>query len=353
LIKLQNSNKTPTEEFFAQEYLKNEKIQIALRLIFIAVAVTSIYYYKEHLTYSFSYLTIAPIIVFVYNIFYLFVVKYFPYTLQKQRIAFSVLMDICMTVYVMYLVDSLAAYYAGALLWFSVAYGMRYTKAIAYTAYVTVIFSWLVLINTSSFWMQNSAFAIGWLLAYIVLPLYYFRLVDKLREHLKVVQGHAQESAHKASHDQLTGVSNRLLFDEELKKYMQQGDVFALFFIDLDSFKKINDEYGHDVGDRVLIEASKRLQNIIEHTYRLGGDEFVCIEQYKSEKELQNIAKNLMFNLTMPCKDGKILLSGSIGISRFPKDATTAFDLKKRADLAMYTAKQAGKNRYHFYTDVA
>lgn len=134
---------------------------------------------------------------------------------------------------------------------------------------------------------------------------------------------------------------------------MQQGDTFALFFIDLDGFKKINDEYGHDVGDRVLIEASKRLQNIIEHTYRLGGDEFVCIKHFESEKELQNIAKNLMFNLTMPCKDGKIILSGSVGISRFPEDATTAFDLKKRADLAMYAAKQAGKNRYYFYKDVA
>ncbi|MBA1433502.1 MAG: hypothetical protein FAF04_07925 [Epsilonproteobacteria bacterium] len=130
-MNLKNSNKTPTQELLAQEYLKNEKIQIGIRLIFIAVAVVSIYFYKEDLRYSFSYLAIAPIIVFAYNILYLFVTKYFPYTLQKQRIVLSVLMDISLTVYVMYLVDSLSAYYAGALLWFSVAYGMRYTKAIA------------------------------------------------------------------------------------------------------------------------------------------------------------------------------------------------------------------------------
>ena len=340
-------------DLLAQEYLKNEKIQIFIRLVFIAIAVVSIYYYQEHLAHSFTALMLAPITVFTYNVLYLFVVKHFPYVLQKQRIVLSVLMDIILTVYVMYLVDALGACYAGALLWFSVAYGMRYTKAIAYTAYITVILSWLVLMSVSSFWKDNSSFAIGWLLAYIVLPLYYFRLVDKLRSHLEIVQHYAQESEHKASHDQLTGISNRALFEEELKKYIQLGDKFALFFIDLDAFKEINDQYGHDVGDRVLIEASKRLQNIIENTYRLGGDEFVCIKHYKNENELQNIAKNLMFNLTMPCKDGKIILAGSIGIARFPEDATTEFDIKKRADLAMYAAKQAGKNRYYFYAEVA
>ena len=340
-------------DLLAQEYLKNEKIQIFLRFAFIAIAVASIYYYKAHLTYRFDYIILAPVAVTLYNIFYLFVVKYFPYTLQKQRIILSVLMDITLSVYVMYLIGSLGAYFAGALLWFSVGYGMRYTKTIAYIAYITVILSWLVLMRTSSFWMDNSSFAIGWLLAYIVLPLYYFRLVDKLRSHLELVQHYAQESEHKASHDQLTGISNRALFEEELQRYIEQGDKFALFFIDLDAFKEINDQYGHDVGDRVLIEASKRLQNIIENTYRLGGDEFVCIKHYANENELQNIAKNLIFNLTMPCKDGKIILSGSIGIARFPEDATTEFDIKKRADLAMYAAKQAGKNRYYFYAEVA
>lgn len=340
-------------DLLAQEYLKNEKIQIFIRFTFIIIVVISIYFYKEQLPYSFSYIMFAPIAVFIYNIFYLFVVRYLPYFLQKQRIVLSVLMDITLTVYVMYLVDSLAAYYSGALLWFSVAYGMRYTKTIAYTAYVTVIFSWIVLIATSSFWMQNSSFAIGWLLAYIVLPLYYFRLVDKLRRHLQIVQHYAQESEHKALHDGLTGISNRALFEEELKKYMLQGDKFALFFVDLDAFKEINDHYGHDVGDKVLIEASKRLQNIIANTYRLGGDEFVCIKHYENENELRNIAKNLMFNLSMPCKDSKVVLSGSIGIARFPEDAETEFDIKKRADLAMYAAKQAGKSRYCFYTEVA
>jgi len=351
---LNRKNYNESKNLLAQEYLRNEKIQIYIRLFFIATALVSIYFYnQEHLSYSFSYIMIAPVAVFIYNIFYLFITRFFPYTLQKQRIILSVLMDISLTVYVMYLVDSLAAYYAGALLWFSVAYGMRYGKAVAYTAYILVLLSWIVLITTSDFWIQNRSFALGWLFAYLVLPLYYFKLVDKLHKNLDVLHQHAEISEHKALHDDLTGISNRAMFEVELKKYLRQDAMFALFFIDLDAFKEINDMYGHDVGDRVLIEASRRIENIIEKSYRLGGDEFVCIKHYENERELKNIAKSLMFNLTMPCKDSKIVLSASIGIARYPDDARTEFDIKKRADLAMYAAKQAGKNRYYFYEQMA
>lgn len=347
-------NYKSSESLLAQEYLRNEKIQIYIRLVFIVTALVSIYFYNQvHFTYSFSYIMIAPLATIVYNILYMFVTRFFPYTLQKQRIILTVFIDISFTVYVMYLVDSLAAYYAGALLWFSVAYGMRYGKIIAYTAYVVVLLSWAVLITTSDFWIQNRSFAIGWLLAYIVLPLYYFKLVDKLHKNLDILHHHAEISEHKALHDELTGISNRAMFEVELKKYLRQDAKFALFFIDLDAFKEINDIHGHDVGDKVLIEASRRLESIIEKSYRLGGDEFVCIKHYEDESELKNIAKSLMFNLTMPCKDSKIVLSASIGIARYPDDARTEFDIKKRADLAMYAAKQAGKNRYYFYEEVA
>jgi diguanylate cyclase (GGDEF)-like protein len=234
---------------------------------------------------------------------------------------------------------------------------MRYGKLMGYTAYATVLVSWTVLIVTSTYWLDEKAVAVGWLVTYLILPLYYFRLVSKLHENIQILHTHVEESAHKAGHDELTTLGNRYLFDVDLKKFISRfeshGDNFALFFIDLDSFKEINDKHGHDIGDKVLMEASKRLRTIIPNTYRLGGDEFVCMVYYKNENELKNIAKNLMFNLTMPCKNSKIILSGSIGIARFPDDAQSEFDIKKRADLAMYAAKKAGKNRYYFYAEVA
>ncbi len=343
----------------AQEYLKNEKIQIFIRLSFIFIVTLSIYIFSiyENTRYNLGFIMLVPVFVFLLNLFYFAILKYYPYTLQTQRILLALLLDISLTVYVMYLVDALSAYYAGALLWFSVAYGMRYSRLVAYTAYITVLATWSILIVTSDFWIQHSNFAVGWLLAYIVLPLYYFKLVDKLHKNLESLHSYATESAHKALHDQLTGVSNRTLFEKDLNEYIdlfeKKNGKFALFFIDLDSFKEINDRYGHDTGDKVLVETSKRLLSVIEHTYRLGGDEFVCIMSYPDENYLKDKVKDLMKALRMPCKEKEIVLSASIGIARFPIDAQSKFDIKKHADLAMYAAKQSGKNRYCYYSEIA
>jgi diguanylate cyclase (GGDEF)-like protein len=346
-------------DLLVTEYLKNEKIQILIRLVFIFVFAVSIivYNFLHPQTQQFDTAVVlgAPIFVFTLNLLYLYFIKNFPALFQRERIILALLLDISLTVYVMYLIDDFAAYYAGSLLWFSVAYGMRYNKQIAYIAYITVIVTWITLLLSSDFWIENRNFAYGWLIAYIVLPLYYFKLVDKLHSNFEQLQTYASESTHQALHDKLTGIPNRTLFEEDLQEFIQyykaQKEKFALFFIDLDEFKEINDIYGHDTGDKVLIEASKRVRSIISDSYRLGGDEFVSIARYKTESQLKNIAKNLMFNLTLPCKDNKISLSASIGIACFPDDALTEFDIKKRADIAMYSAKKAGKNRYVFYSE--
>jgi diguanylate cyclase (GGDEF)-like protein len=345
-----------------EEYLKNEKIQIFIRLAFIAISNVSIYYYyfyvdnKNIETHSFASLMVAPTFVFTFNLIYLVVVKYFPYVLQQQRLAVALIIDITFSTYVMYLVDALAAYYAGAFLWFSIGYGMRYGKKVAHLAYVITIMSWSTLIVTSQFWIEHFAFGIGWLVTFIVLPLYYFKLVDKLHENIEILHLYAEKYEHRASHDQLTGLANRILFDKELQDYINnfkiRSEKFALFFIDLDKFKVINDTLGHDIGDKVLIEASRRLKSVIYHTYRLGGDEFVCICTYKNRKELNGKVQDLMMSLTLPCPNHKVDLSGSIGVACFPADAKNAFDIKKRADIAMYAAKNSGKNRYYFYEEI-
>ncbi|QOP46541.1 GGDEF domain-containing protein [Sulfurimonas paralvinellae] len=347
----------------AQRYLENEKVQIFLRLFFIAIFMAVFYYdyYYAHNVdyrgYSAEEIMAAPVFVVFLNLFYFLTLKYFPYVMQKERILFSIIIDVALSVYVMYLIGSLSAYFAGILLWYIVGYGMRYGKLMAYTAYVAVLISWMVLITTSTYWLDERAMAIGWLITYLVIPLYYFKMVSQMHEYITILYENVEESAHKARHDELTALGNRYLFDADLNEYISRfhhdAKPFALFFVDLDSFKKINDEYGHDIGDKVLVEASRRLESIILDTYRLGGDEFVCMTHYENANELENIAKNLMFNLTMPCKDSNIVLSASIGIARFPDDATSDFDIKKRADLAMYAAKQAGKNRFYFYGEVA
>jgi len=165
---------------------------------------------------------------------------------------------------------------------------------------------------------------------------------------------------HQAHHDALTGLPNRFLFSDRLEQSIEKAkrhnSVVALFFIDLDHFKEINDSLGHEVGDKVLQEATLRLQTSIrdEDTLaRLGGDEFtVLLEDLKQGQNASNIAKKILENLEKPIyiDEHELYISSSIGISLYPDDGVTAQDLLKFADSAMYKAKDEGRNNYQFYS---
>jgi diguanylate cyclase (GGDEF)-like protein/PAS domain S-box-containing protein len=164
---------------------------------------------------------------------------------------------------------------------------------------------------------------------------------------------------HQAHHDVLTGLPNRTLFHERLgigiEKAKHNDSQLALFFIDLDQFKQINDSLGHDIGDRVLKVAAERLKAKIrkkDTLARLGGDEFVLIiENYKNVEMISKMAEVILKVLTQPIHiEGHTLYTScSIGISLYPKDDLLAENLLKYADAAMYNAKDEGRNNYQFY----
>jgi diguanylate cyclase (GGDEF)-like protein/PAS domain S-box-containing protein len=164
---------------------------------------------------------------------------------------------------------------------------------------------------------------------------------------------------HQAHHDVLTGLPNRTLFHERLgigiEKAKHNDSQLALFFIDLDQFKQINDSLGHDIGDRVLKVAAERLKAKIrkkDTLARLGGDEFVLIiENYKNAEMISKMAEVILKVLTQPIHiEGHTLYTScSIGISLYPKDDLLAENLLKYADAAMYNAKDEGRNNYQFY----
>lgn len=159
--------------------------------------------------------------------------------------------------------------------------------------------------------------------------------------------------------DALTALPNRTLFidrlSQEIKKARRDHLGVALMFIDLDHFKEINDTLGHDIGDLLLIEASRRLITCIRNSdtvARLGGDEFTVIVSDITQKGAEEmVALNILDVLTKPFKinDETIYLSASIGITLFPDNALTTDELLKNADQAMYAAKRAGRNRYHYF----
>ena len=164
-----------------------------------------------------------------------------------------------------------------------------------------------------------------------------------------------------AEHDALTGLINRRRFQEELERsiaftqrYQQQG---ALFFIDLDQFKYINDSYGHQFGDEYLLDVSRRLSRILRRTDilgRLGGDEFGVIIPSISPTEAQTVANTILSTLTqdtMECKGDLIHVSACIGITMFPTQGVVSSDLLAKADAAMYAAKQKGNGNAHVFDD--
>jgi len=163
-----------------------------------------------------------------------------------------------------------------------------------------------------------------------------------------------------ATHDHLTGLTNRVLFNEELHHALARVERHrrpaALFVLDLDRFKVINDTLGHQFGDRVLQETAKRLLGCVRESdilARLGGDEFVILlEEFGEDSNLTEIARKLLASVAgLDSIDGReIGLSVSIGICTAPTDGRDAKTLFANADIAMYRAKEMGRNNYCFYS---
>jgi diguanylate cyclase (GGDEF)-like protein/PAS domain S-box-containing protein len=165
---------------------------------------------------------------------------------------------------------------------------------------------------------------------------------------------------HMAYHDPLTGLANRNKLEQFLNQILAQSrrhqESFALMFIDLDRFKNINDTIGHEAGDLLLQIIADRLKGAIRNTdlvARLGGDEFVIVvtDVHKSES-VAVIAHKILESVmqAVVIKGQELYITTSIGISLFPFDGQNMQTLMKNADLALYRAKEHGKNNYQFYT---
>ncbi|MBI9110672.1 GGDEF domain-containing protein [Maridesulfovibrio ferrireducens] len=166
---------------------------------------------------------------------------------------------------------------------------------------------------------------------------------------------------HLALHDQVTGLPNRNMFYAQLKKSIAMAKrnkyTLALLYIDLDGFKSVNDDFGHDAGDTLLRTIGKRLSTAVRESdtaCRIGGDEFtVLIEMYNDPSDVIIVAEKIRTGLAEPatCESHPCRTSASIGIALYPQDAESSRDLVKAADKAMYSAKQQGKNKICFYNN--
>lgn len=171
-----------------------------------------------------------------------------------------------------------------------------------------------------------------------------------------------QERLHyMAHHDTLTKLPNRTLFLDRLRQAMARARwhnrLIAILFVDVDRFKSINEKLGHDAGDQILIQLTKRLSQSTragDTIARFGGDEFaILLDDIASEKDVSQLAKKLLDTLAPPfVLEGKeMIISASIGVSIFPSDGEDEDELLRNADVAMYRAKDLGRNNYQFYSN--
>jgi len=192
-------------------------------------------------------------------------------------------------------------------------------------------------------------------------------VTDDLGTPVGILQVHRDVSERKnaeqtirtlAYYDSLTGLKTRARFLERLRTAVESGPdgtALALMFIDLDGFKQINDEFGHDAGDAVLKTVSRRLAALMrkgDTAGRLGGDELVAVlPGVASHEEARRIAQQLLSSIRQPIPaDGQIYrVTASIGIALFPEAASGVIELMRAADKAMYAAKRAGGDRFEVY----
>lgn len=165
------------------------------------------------------------------------------------------------------------------------------------------------------------------------------------------ITSHVSTLTHQACHDPLTGVTNRAVMDDRLHhaidRAQRAGSKIALYFIDLNDFKLINDQYGHDAGDKMLIEVASSLRTCLRNSdtiSRFGGDEFIIIiEDIEGDEHIRSVLTAIEFAISEPIVlDSKtsLTISASIGMAVYPDDATDADALIKAADIAMYIQKK-------------
>ncbi|MFN0179881.1 MAG: EAL domain-containing protein [Gemmatimonadales bacterium] len=199
--------------------------------------------------------------------------------------------------------------------------------------------------------------------------------VARLADQVAVALGNArlvERVRFLAFYDYLTGLPNRMLYKERLGEALaraeRHGGYVAVCFLDLDQFSNINDSLGHDLGDRLIAQVATRLQAVCRETdtvarlgadlavievARLGGDEFtVVLPDLADPQDAGRVARRLLDCLREPFRLGthEVFVSTSIGIAIYPEDGRTIDDLLKNADVAMYQAKEAGRNGYRMYS---
>lgn len=285
---------------------------------------------------------------FLFALIWLAFIKWVPHRFPVRRYV-SIFSDLGIASIGMYSLDAYGAALYPLYLWIIVGNGMRFGQKYLLVAMVIGVTGFGVAQYYTTYWQHNEPMGIGLLTGMIILPLFYLVLIRRLHQAIE----HAQFAA---SHDAMTGLVNRSHFidrlEYEVDRSERYGNQFCVFYIDLDDFKKINDTYGHQQGDEVLISVANRLLSVVrasDMVARLGGDEFAVLTlSLKGQTAIEQLAVKLIDSLSEPIvvQGQPLCHSASLGVSSYPTHGVSVNALMNAADHAMYRAKHSGKNSY-------
>lgn len=302
---------------------------------------------QHHILFVASYFVLAAVVLFA-------LVVIWPLASPLRRLLGMVL-DFSATSYVMYVMEDKGILFFAIYLWVIIGNGLRYGSRYLYTAMTISIVSFTIVFSSNAYWRVQWGFSVGLLIGMVALPLYFSSLLKKLSDQNNELKKLYKQMARHATHDWLTELPNRKHFHDHLAETIasakQDKLTFTVLYLDLDGFKAINDAFGHGVGDQIIENTARRLEQCIrkgDMVARVGGDEFVVLLRDITSFDVSKIAEKIIESLSDPftIATNTLCITTSIGVAIYPRDGVDANTLIHNADSAMYEAKRSGKNGY-------
>jgi len=244
-------------------------------------------------------------------------------------------------------------------IWLVIGSGLRFGLHFLHYTSAISIFGFSIAVCMSPSWMAQIELAIGLGIAMIIMPLFFLKLLKQNYKTMELLERKIKETEHMVIHDALTNLPNRLYLEQKLTlamtSYKTNEHQLTLFFVDLNSFKFINDTFGHVTGDELIIKFSKRLESCLRTSdmlCRLSGDAFmILLDSQHSHEYSAQLATKLIEKTTgqYQIHGHDIFVNFSVGIAHYPLDGDDVESLIKNADTALHYAKKHTKSHYRFY----
>lgn len=338
------------------DYKQEKKHALSHLFVVLSITLSSFIFIivtKQQLNTEYFLLKTLFIGLSLFSLFhYALIMKFSNVMVRLRKIILIVADLVTLTISIIILGDNgifLFPFYVLIVMESGVSFGFLYF----FFSVLLAISSWGILLKYSPYWLEQEKVILTFIIMTFLIPLIYLKQMRKMHQKQERLHETLISSNHDANYDSLTGLANRKQYDVYMKQLLKEKTFFALLFIDLNKFKAINDTHGHDVGDEVLIEVAKRLNNSIDKgdmLARLGGDEFVILTKRKKaflEKFLEKIEQTTIGRHQIARIS--VLIELSIGISLFPDDSKSETFLRKYADEAMYLAKKTDGHYHIFY----